>query len=323
MSTPECFTVMDRLASAGIKHLVVAGGEPLVRDDVIEILDYAHGQFEDITLITNGTLITPKLACKIVPFAHLFQISLDGPDEATNGQIRGEGSFDAAVRGIRLLKEAGAKNILIVCTVTKVNIGLLPEMAQLADSLGVELGSSVFLASGYGACNEKCLSPAWQDLLSDFREEIFQLTKEEQQTTESHYTETSNLRIGLSCGSGTQLISVAPDGSVYPCHVLHKSELVMGNLLETDGLLDLLEHSQVTQEFRKLDVDHKSTCRKCDVRYFCRGGCIAQALASSGKLDGKDRFCSLFKKVFRAQVWSINDHMTDREKANALLQALS
>jgi len=320
MSTVEVMRAMDKIHETGINYLIVAGGEPLMRQDIQVLLEYAHRLFQEVTLLTNGILVDKEIAKKIALNTDLVQVSLDGPDEQTNRQIRGTGSFAGAVKGIRLLKSAGV-NVLIVCTVTRINIPKLPKMALLAQTLGVELGSSIFLATGYGACNERCLSPAWQDLMQDFREEIFQLNKDDK-IDGSQYTATSNLRIGLSCGSGVQMISVAPDGTIYPCHVLHKPEFAIGNILSCGRLIDTLNTSSVTKKFRRLDVDHKIGCKKCDVRYFCRGGCIAQGFASNGKLDGKDKFCPLFKRVFRTQVWTINDHMTDKEKANILIGAL-
>lgn len=321
MSTETTTTAMDKLAGAGVKYVVLAGGEPLLRSDLAKILREAQKRFEDVTLITNGTLVNTEIARSIAEDTNQVQVSLDGPDEASNSQIRGEGAFERAISGVKLLKEAGAK-ILLVCTITKVNIGLVPRMAALARELGVELGSSIFLATGHGACNERCLSPAWQDLLEDFRDEIFQLATEGE-LSGSQYTSTSNLRVGMSCGSGTQLISVAPDGTIYPCHVLHRPEYVIGSITANDDLLSILDSSPVVKRFRQLNVEQRAGCKGCDVRYFCRGGCIAQGISNTGRLGGKDRFCPLFTRVFRAQVWSIDDQMTDHEKAKALVEALS
>lgn len=323
MSLRECLLVMDKLAEGGVKHLIVAGGEPTIRKDIVKIISNANRRFTSVTLITNGTLMSKRLAQELVGFVDLFQVSLDGPNEVVNSQIRGKGAFVKTTKGIESLKKAGADKILLVCTVTKTNIDSISEMAKLADSLGVEFGSSIFLASGYGACNEHCLSPAWQDLLSDFRNEIFHLVADENKYSEGNsFTTSSNLRIGLSCGAATLLISIGPDGAIYPCHVFHKSEFCIGNLLDGGHLLDILERSPVVKHFRELDVEHKAGCKQCDVRYFCRGGCIAQAFVSSGRLETRDKFCPLFKKVFRAQIWSINDHLSDKEKAKRLLSAL-
>jgi len=321
MSTETTTTAMNKLAGAGIKYIVLAGGEPLLRSDLATILLEARKHFEDVTLITNGTLVNAEIARSIAEDTNQVQVSLDGPDEASNSQIRGKGAFERAINGVDLLKEAGAK-ILLVCTITKVNIGLVPRMATLARELGVELGSSIFLATGHGACNEKCLSPAWQDLLADFRDEIFQLA-EKDELPESQYTSTSNLRVGMSCGSGTQLISIAPDGTIYPCHVLHRPEYVIGSITNNDDLLSTLNSSPVVRRFRQLNVEQRRGCKGCDVRYFCRGGCIAQGISNTGRLGGKDKFCPLFTRVFRAQVWSIDDQMTDNENAIALVEALS
>ncbi|MBI4029787.1 radical SAM protein [Candidatus Berkelbacteria bacterium] len=321
MSTETIIAAMSKLAEVGVKYVVLAGGEPLLRSDLATILQEAKNRFEDVTLITNGTLVRPEIARIITERTHQVQVSLDGPDEESNSLIRGEGAFERAISGVKLLKEAGAK-ILIVCTITKVNIGLVPRMAALARELDVELGSSIFLATGHGACNEKCLSPAWQDLLADFRNEIFQLA-EESDLSGSQYTSTSDLRIGMSCGSGTQLISIAPDGNIYPCHVLHRPEYVIGNITTNNDLLSILESSPVVQRFRQINVEQRVGCKRCDVRYFCRGGCIAQGIINTGRLGGKDRFCPLFTRVFRAQIWSIDDQMTDNEKAKTLVEALS
>ena len=110
LTTAEAKAMIDDLAAFGVPVLLFSGGEPLLRDDLLELGAYAIGRGLRAVISTNGTLITAEVAARIkgAGFSYVG-ISLDGIGE-TNDRFRGaSGAFDAAQRGIRACTEAGVR----------------------------------------------------------------------------------------------------------------------------------------------------------------------------------------------------------------------
>ena len=123
--------------------ITLGGGEPLARKDIVEILEYANAYGLRCELLTNGTLITPELAQEIVRLVDHLLVSIDGP-EKINDLIRGSGSFDKTVRGIKLVQEAAEKynkkpRIRINCVVSSLNFKYLDELVDIAHTLDCHL----------------------------------------------------------------------------------------------------------------------------------------------------------------------------------------
>jgi MoaA/NifB/PqqE/SkfB family radical SAM enzyme len=117
---------------AGYRHLHITGGEPLLWNGLFETLDYCFDRgYEAAFLNTNGTLLTKNVSRRLAAYDHLsISVSLEGP-EPLHDQLRGEGSYRRAVRGIARALEAD--NNLIVFTIARK--GLLPELPHFAESL--------------------------------------------------------------------------------------------------------------------------------------------------------------------------------------------
>jgi MoaA/NifB/PqqE/SkfB family radical SAM enzyme len=135
LSAREIKDIVDQTWLWGVRRFNPIGGEPFVRPDLEEILEYACGKDFYITLTTNGTLINPKRARRIaqIPYNRLhFNVSLDGPNP-WHDMGRGEGNFDKAVRGYWNLREADAaagnplRKIQINCIINKLNLAELPD----------------------------------------------------------------------------------------------------------------------------------------------------------------------------------------------------
>jgi sulfatase maturation enzyme AslB (radical SAM superfamily) len=92
LTTEEIFSIVSQAEQLGVKLLVVTGGEPLVREDILDILNYASEHIDRVLLLTNGTLITDEIAEKLKEFKVDVQVSLDGAQQETQDFIRGKGS---------------------------------------------------------------------------------------------------------------------------------------------------------------------------------------------------------------------------------------
>lgn len=137
LTTEEGKRLLDDLADYGVPVVLFSGGEPLVRDDLFELVRYADERGIRPVLSTNGTLITPEKAEQLRDAGLKYAgISVDGLPER-NDAFRGkDGAFDAAVRGIRACLDAGLKTGLRY-TITEANADDLRGVVDLLHEEGV------------------------------------------------------------------------------------------------------------------------------------------------------------------------------------------
>lgn len=137
LSTKEGKRLLDDLASYGVPVVLFSGGEPLVRDDLTELVGYAAECGIRPVLSTNGTLVTPEKAHELRAAGLQYAgISVDGLRER-NDDFRGkDGAFDAALRGIRAFLDAGIKTGLRY-TITERNAPDLRDVVDLLYEEGV------------------------------------------------------------------------------------------------------------------------------------------------------------------------------------------
>ncbi len=138
LSYAEFCRILDEVAEEGCLWLLLTGGEPLLRDDFLDIYTYAKKKGIFITIFTNGTLITPDVARYLHDWPpKLVEISIYGATKATHESVTGvTGSFERCLRGIELLVEQGIKLNLktVVMTLNKHECW---EMKKLAKSFGL------------------------------------------------------------------------------------------------------------------------------------------------------------------------------------------
>ncbi|MFB6073200.1 MAG: TIGR04347 family pseudo-SAM/SPASM protein [Halobacterium sp.] len=138
LSTAEGKALLDDLAAFGVPVVLFSGGEPLVRDDLDELVAYAADAGIRPVLSTNGTLLTEERAASLRDAGLKYAgVSVDGLPER-NDEFRGQdGAFDAAVRGIENSLDAGLKTGLRY-TITEANAPDLPDVVDLLHDIGCD-----------------------------------------------------------------------------------------------------------------------------------------------------------------------------------------
>ena len=112
LSTAECKAVIDELQRMQVFYVNVGGGEPTVRRDFWELLDYATAHDVGVKFSTNGSRITPAIAARLAATDYVdVQISLDGASAEVNDRVRGPGSYDTALRAMHALADAGFRGL--------------------------------------------------------------------------------------------------------------------------------------------------------------------------------------------------------------------
>jgi len=139
LSTQAAKDIIDQIAAVSSPILVLSGGEPLFRRDIFELARYGTDKGLRVALATNGTLVTPEVAQKIVDAGvKRVAISLDGADAATHDSFRAiPGAFEAALAGFRNLKNLGM-SVQINTTIARHNAHQLPNVLALARSIGAD-----------------------------------------------------------------------------------------------------------------------------------------------------------------------------------------
>jgi AdoMet-dependent heme synthase len=139
LPTAKALDIIDQIASVSNPILVLSGGEPLYRSDIFQLASYARDKGLRVALATNGTLVTREIARMVADSGvKRVSISLDGADAVTHDTFRGiPGSFEAALYGLRYLKEAGV-SVQINTTIARHNADQLPKVLELAKSIGAD-----------------------------------------------------------------------------------------------------------------------------------------------------------------------------------------
>ncbi|WP_068268954.1 mycofactocin radical SAM maturase, partial [Aldersonia kunmingensis] len=140
LSTEQCKAIIDELQRMQVFYVNIGGGEPTVRSDFWELVDYATEHQVGVKFSTNGVKIDKKVAARLAASDYVdVQISIDGATAEVNDAVRGPGSFAMAVRALENLAEAGFKDAKISVVVTRENVGQLDEFKALADRFGATL----------------------------------------------------------------------------------------------------------------------------------------------------------------------------------------
>ncbi|HVE17548.1 MAG TPA: mycofactocin radical SAM maturase, partial [Ilumatobacteraceae bacterium] len=163
LTTAEAKRVLDELRDLQVFYINIGGGEPMVRRDFFELVEYAinpptGGAGIGVKFSTNGTYLDSTTARRLAAMDYLdIQISLDGIDAATNDPLRGDGSYAVARRAMDNLAAAGFGPFKISVVVTRHNVDQLDQFKALADSYGAQLRITRLRPSGRGV-------DSWHDL---------------------------------------------------------------------------------------------------------------------------------------------------------------
>lgn len=295
LSLEELLKVLDLFDSTATKwgklaSLSITGGEPLLRlkevEQIVERMESKKNIYY-FDLLTNGTLFDDKNLSLLSESTKLrrVQLSLEGPDSIKNDAIRGHGSFEKILGGIRFLKDYQIPTCIMV-TLTRNNWDSIPEIIELAIDEGIDyISFERFIPEGRGmqfkdkVLSREELKSAYQ-LLARFAEEsrvriltyrpLFALCGDD---------------LGAMCSVGSNALTIMHDGTVYPCRRL---PIPLGNILR-DGLYKIWYDSNLLWEVRD-SRNLKGKCNNCEELTVCRG-CRAAAYFINGDYLAEDPQC--------------------------------
>ncbi len=282
--------------------LVFTGGDPLMRNDIFELIDYSVEKGLRTAFTPAPTSEVDKETIKRLKSAGVSRLalSLDGSCRETHDHIRGDGSYESIMKAAEISKEIGLP-VQINTMVTKNTYKELEDIVELVEELDAVMWSLFFLVHvGRGQALESVTSEEAEEILNFLYEESGKRDFQVKTTEACHYRrvviqnsdmiseEKSIDDIGRSIGvnDGNGVVFVSRDGDIYPSGFLPLKE---GNVRE-DSLIEVYRNSEVFKDLRDKS-GLKGECGICEFREIC-GGSRARAYATNGDYLAEDPLCS-------------------------------
>lgn len=304
LTTTEGKKLLDDAREFGEGQLVVlSGGDPLVRDDVVELVEYGTDRGLGMTLTPSGTssLTTDRIEALADAGLRRMALSLDGSTAERHDEFRGEeGSFTSTIEAARSVREAGLP-LQINTTVCAETVDDLPAIRDLVTDLGAVLWSVFFLVPvGRGAVLNP-ISPERAERVMEWLVEVSEETPFGIKTTEApHYRrvaiqrhtdatatpdkDTIGRRTGITAGNGFAFVSHI--GEVFPSGFLPQSA---GNIHE-ESIVSIYRDANLFKTLRDPDA-LQGKCGVCPFRGVC-GGSRSRAYAYTGDPFASDPLCA-------------------------------
>jgi mycofactocin radical SAM maturase len=289
--TDQCKALIDEFERMQVFYVNIGGGEPTVRGDFWELVDYATAHHVGVKFSTNGSRITPEIAKRLAASDYVdVQISLDGATAEVNDPVRGEGSFATAIQAMQHLADAGFKGFKISVVMTRENVGQLDAFKAIADRFDAQLRITRLRPSGRAV-------DVWDDLhpTADQQYELYQwlLANGEQVLTGDSFFHLAGYGESLPglnlCGAGRVVCLIDPVGDVFACPFAIHDSFLAGNVRGEGGFAEVWQHSALFAELR--DPQSGGVCESCSAYDACRGGCMAAKFFTGLPLDGPDPEC--------------------------------
>jgi len=309
--TETWLAFFEELRDVGVMSVTLSGGEIFTHRDLWELLDGVVRNKMRFNLLTNGTLITDKVAERLSEYRRridFIQVSLDGTKPETHDAIRGKKAFERTMRGIQALKKYDLP-WTVRTTVHKLNVYALENTLHLLyDELGLHyFGINEAFPRGAGACNNSTL-----EMTPEERRMAFRIMQEFDakhpgvasgaqagplvmanliETIDRAREEGEGFRLPYPTGKLTgcsifwKELSVLHDCTIVPCHQLPQIHL---GKVGQDSIRDLwVNHPELLKLRDRVNIPLGTLahCQGCDYQEYCTGGCPGIAYAITGDIN--------------------------------------
>jgi len=312
VDTKTARKIVDEVYDFGSPWFGISGGEPLIRQDIFDVIGYAKKMGFEVSLITSGFAFDEKRLDNLVRNEVHTAVSIDG-NRVSNEKIRGKGSYDKALYAMKKLSENGLLDC-IVTTMTKYNIKDMAHPAALGEEFNARMVVYHNLVPvGRAGSNMPDLAPSPEEYEAAFNE-IYDLQVKLAGKVKINVYSPFYARIVRQknpadfwnwfqegflgkCTIGGNYVSVTENGDYRSCgfHEGYRLGNIQDKKLAT--VWNELQHSELHLKLRdKSNI--KGKCGVCEYREIC-GGCRTRAEYYTGDLFESDPACAYIPKVLR------------------------
>lgn len=295
LSTDEWRSVLSQAEELGALQVNLTGGEPLLRDDLEQLVAEAKRLELYSNLITSGLpLRRERLVGLREAGLDAVQVSLQDAEQASSERIAGTASFEQKLKVASWVKELGFPLTLNV-VLHRENLAHVSEIVALAEQLRadrLELANTQYL--GWALENRAALLPTAEQLAS--ARAVASAAKERLKgrmeilfVLPDYYSDRPK---ACMSGWGQRYVVVAPDGRALPCHLAHTIPTLTFESVREHALEQIWLRSPAFQAFRG-EAWMSPTCRSCERREIDFGGCRCQAFHLTGDASATDPVCAL------------------------------
>jgi radical SAM protein with 4Fe4S-binding SPASM domain len=324
LSSAEFKELFQQLADMNVLLVRLLGGEPLLRSDIVEIIEHTRSYPFAKMLTTNGSLMTREVArsLKLSGFG-LVNVSLDGRGALHDAHSGIPGSYPKVVSGIEQLRRHGLR-VAAISVLNRQNVGVIEDTVRLVDELDVDILKIIPLVRIGRARQNTDLQLGYEEWCEFYRWLTEQRIAHRERfkkiqlvfcncnfcTWEMFYPlpeasrkeqlmkawgidlgEPMRTEGGLHCVAGLDRLAIKANGDVYPCEeTIQVTSTKAGNLRDA-SLSTIWHHSPVLQTLRGFDrtaID--GPCAACSNPY-CSGTNLGEAYLETGTIKGSDTRC--------------------------------
>lgn len=305
LTTQEIYALLDNIAEAGTQAIVFGGGEPTLREDLVEVMHYA-ARYKNmfVALNTHGQWLDRKYVRGLVNAGiSQVKVSVDGLKESHDWN-RGEGTFDKCIQALKNCVDAGIKSVIWIATISQMNYDEIPQMVKMAMDLGVDICMvQLFPGGRWKGKTDLMLTREqvrdWQRYMVE-QQNIYGWTRIQFEDRYQICEDCSALKVAADpyrigdftdtpagCISGIWQYIINASGKVVIGDIV-TPELEIGDLRQ-EKLSKIWRTSELANLLRDRDK-LKGRCGRCELRFVC-GGCRRMAYSLTGDIMAPDPQC--------------------------------
>ena len=282
----EVCDIIDKLKAISVRAIVLTGGEPLLRKDIVDIAKYIHLKGIACVLLTNGSLLHDNY--EILNYVDTVIISLDDINTNKNSKQRLNSDKFDIINNLENIPVQFKNKVVVRSVITKGQEDFVQiNKEYITKNLGLNYTNVPFLPN----CKDDVKNiPDYLKLIDYDEAKPFKQTR---------------------CGACLRELAINANGDMYPCQTFIKPEFKIGNITEEEWL-DNIRSSSVTNCFMNLTILDVKGCNECNFKYLCGGGCRALSYNVYNNLNSKLEFmCQYLKEIALARVNKIEFQEVD------------
>lgn len=302
LTLEEYHILLEQASKLGCRHLILAGGEPFVREDIWSLLAHAEQLDMSCAILTNGVLVNQELVNKLATFQNVayVRLSVDYPDDRMD-DFRGMPNLvNAIFAAVRRLREHNIK-VGIGMTIMPDNLRDIHVIAEKAD----EAGANFFRATPIMPIGRASGMDIDETFFSEAAAEMIKVAKLFQPFEFSTVVMPNDLSdmgqsLLLTCPGGNRTAAFSSDGRISRCPLSHTPDLPS---IRKSSLYDLWtelgkDHANMKRE---IATARDTECGSCLNLAICHGGCPAEREARNLSYQDPQPLClkETWKEAFR------------------------